>query len=111
MWPFRRRAPEETPETPQEARKRLSIDKRLEEVELELVEVRDTQEKILAAIKKVQGRLLKRVQVAEAALADGESDPTAQDDAAAPASPADYKAQLRQRAWALRGGNNHVHGG
>lgn len=64
MWPFRSRvAPEEPPPD------KRSPNKRMDDLELELLELRDSQEKTLGAIKRIQGRLMKRVQVEEAETA------------------------------------------
>jgi len=102
MWPFRSKPGTDAQETPPVA----SYAHRLDTVELDLIEIRDTQEKVLVAIKKVQGRLLKRVQVAEAALADGEV-PDSSSEAVQPDLPLGprSKADLRHRANALRGIN------
>ena len=42
----------------------------MDDLELELLELRDSQEKTLGAIKRIQGRLMKRVQVEEAEAAE-----------------------------------------
>ena len=92
MWPFQR------PQPPAETPRTASLSKRVDDLELDQLELRETQEKTLAAIKRIQGRLLKRVQTAEAELGPGE----ATDVPAAPAPPVDLKADLRQRVRALR---------
>ncbi len=95
MWPFSRSvAPAETlPD-------KRSPTKRLDDLELELLELRETQEKTMAAIKRIQGRLLKRVQVAEGEMA-AEDQPEAPN--GVPEVPrVDRKAALRQRANQLR---------
>lgn len=92
MWPFQRSSsPAETPRT-------ASLAKRIDDLELDQLELRETQEKTLAAIKRIQGRLLKRVQTAEAELEPQETN----GDAVAPTTPAETKAALRQRAAVLR---------
>ena len=92
MWPFQRsQPPVETPRT-------ASLSKRVDDLELDQLELRETQEKTLAAIKRIQGRLLKRVQTAEAELEPGEPNGTPE----AVTTPADLKAALRQRAAVLR---------
>jgi len=92
MWPFQRSAPPtETPRT-------ASLSKRVDDLELDQLELRETQEKTLAAIKRIQGRLLKRVQTAEAELDPGE--PNGTPEALQP--PVSLKAELRQRAAVLR---------
>lgn len=92
MWPFQRSSsPAETPRT-------ASLAKRIDDLELDQLELRETQEKTLAAIKRIQGRLLKRVQTAEAELEPGEPNGAPE----AIATPADPKAALRQRAAMLR---------
>jgi len=96
MWPFAPAAPAEAPK-PRHS-------KRLDDIELEQLELRDTQEKILVAIRKIQGRLLKRVQEAEAGEngAPGSPEPNAP---AAPVAlhPRNSKAELRTRAARMRG--------
>ncbi len=70
----------------------------MDDLELDQLELRETQEKTLAAIKRIQGRLLKRVQTAEAEL-----DPEATNGAPVVAQPpVSLKAELRQRAAVLR---------
>jgi len=95
MWPFTRRSdPEETAPT-------LSLAKRMDDLELEQLELRDSQEKTLAVIKRIQGRMLKRVQAEEAA--------TPEEGAEAPngqpvqlGGRVDLKSSLRQRVAQLR---------
>jgi len=93
MWPFSRRAaPVDSPRT-------ASLSKRVDDLELEQLELRETQEKTLTAIKKIQGRLIRRVQLAE----DAEVPPEEANGVAPPVTrPADPKAALRQRAAMLR---------
>jgi len=68
MWPFRSKvSPEEPPPD------KRSPNKRMDDLELELLELRDSQEKTLGAIKRIQGRLMKRVQVEEAEEASQEA--------------------------------------
>ena len=92
MWPFPRSQP------PAESPRTASLSKRVDDLELDQLELRETQEKTLAAIKRIQGRLLKRVQTAEAELDPGEGNGAPEP----PATPGDPKAALRQRAAALR---------
>ena len=92
MWPFQRSQP------PGEPPRTASLSKRIDDLELDQLELRETQEKTLAAIKRIQGRLLKRVQSAEAELDPG--DANAAPEAAAP--PVDLKTSLRQRVALLR---------
>jgi hypothetical protein len=92
MWPFQRSSPPaETPRT-------ASLAKRIDDLELDQLELRETQEKTLAAIKRIQGRLLKRVQTAEDQLEVGEPNGTPE----APATLDDPKAALRRSAALLR---------
>jgi len=94
MWPFKARAePETLP----------SVDKRLADLELGLIEVRDSQEKTLAAIKRVQGRLMARIKVEDPGEAPevAPSEPNGQPPAPPPYQ--DPKIALRARAAALRG--------
>lgn len=92
MWPFQRSSPPaETPRT-------ASLAKRIDDLELDNLELRETQEKTLAAIKRIQGRLLKRVQLAEGQLEPEE--PNAAPEALPP--PGDLKTALRQRVAVLR---------
>lgn len=99
MWPFPRREP--TQKHPE------SLTKRLSELELELIEVREIQEKTMAAIKRVQGKMARRVQLgeepsgAEPAAEDGP--PDANGHMALPVGGVDLKAQLRHRAAQMRG--------
>jgi len=93
MWPFGR------PDPPVDTPRTASLSKRVDDLELDQLELRETQEKTLAAIKRIQGRLLKRVQTAEA-----EIEPDATNGAPVlPQTPAELKADLRQRAAILRG--------
>jgi len=93
MWPFSRHtAPKDSPRT-------ASLAKRVDDLELEGLELRETQEKTLTAIKKIQGRLIRRVQLAEDAEA---SPPETNGEEAVPQYPVDPKAVLRQRAAMLR---------
>ena len=92
MWPFQRSSPPaETPRT-------ASLVKRIDDLELDQLELRETQEKTLAAIKRIQGRLLKRVQTAEGQLEPDESNPVPE----VVQPPADLKTALRQRVAVLR---------
>ena len=105
MWPFRRKQPPDTPQTAPEP----SYAHRVASLELEMVEIRDELEKVLAAIKKVQGRLLRRAQLAEEQL-EKATDPEQLALETQP-PPTDRKAALRARAWELRGGHSNVNGG
>jgi len=92
MWPFQRsQPPVETPRT-------ASLSKRVDDLELDQLELRETQEKTLAAIKRIQGRLLKRVQAAEAELEPGDANGTPE----IPQPAGDLKAALRKRVALLR---------
>jgi len=98
MWPFSRRQPLE--ETRADTRTPY---KRLDDLELELIELRDSQEKTLAAIKRIQGRLMKRVAVAEGEEASQEA-PGAPNGIpqAITTNPGNSKAALFARANQLR---------
>lgn len=93
MWPFSR--PPAPPDTPRTA----SLAKRVDDLELDQLELREIQEKILTAIKKIQGRLIRRVQLAEDAEVATE-EPTGGE----PPIPivTDPKAVMRQAAARLR---------
>ena len=97
MWPFRSRV------TPVEVRPDTrSPNKRMYDLELELLELRDSQEKTLGAIKRIQGRLMKRVQVEEAEAAEAApGEPNGTPPIPTPTS-GHSKAQLFARANQLR---------
>ena len=93
MWPFSpSKAPADSPRT-------ASLAKRVDDLELEGMELRESLEKTLTAVKKIQGRLIRRVQLAE----DAEAPPADATDGAEPlALPINPKAALRQAAARLR---------
>ena len=92
MWPFSSKtAPQ--PDPP-------SLLARQESQELELIEIRESQEKIFAAIKRMQGRMLARSKVEEPAQ-DGAGE-TIPPGSLPGVAPLDFKAQLRHRANQLR---------
>jgi len=96
MWlPWRKRTPEEPADT-------RSLTKRVDDLELGQLEARDSQEKTLAAIKRIQGRLMKRVQVEEAEAASQEAPPALEGAPQVARGGLDFKAALRQRAAQLR---------
>lgn len=104
IWPFNRPSP-----NLQIRRNRQAIDG----LELELVELRELLEKIMAAVKRIQGKTYRRKR------AEMELDPPPAEDGihptptvpvgAVPApqppygQPIDFKAELRRRAASLRG--------
>ena len=95
MWPFK------TKRDPTDALVKPSVPKRMDDIELELLELRDTQEKTLAAVKKIQGRLMARVKVEEAAEVTAQ-DPLEATNAMHLVPGGDLKAELRHRANQLR---------
>lgn len=105
MWPF----PKRTPDTPRvEPVTLAALHHRMAEFELEQIEARDQLEKVLAAVKRLQGKLLRRVQLAE----EASGSPVTDDETPTPVlTKGDHKAQLRHRANALRRGVSDVNGG
>jgi len=74
----------------------------MDDLELEQLELRDSQEKTLSAIKRIQGRLMKRVQTEEADAAAQDGAPPLEGAPQVARGGLDFKAALRQRAAQLR---------
>ena len=95
MWnPFRT----QTPDSPQ----KLRIGRRMDDLELEMMEQRETSEKVLQAVKRIQGRLLKRVQQADADAAAEDTPEATNPEQLALMPTGDPKAMMRQQAALLR---------
>jgi len=77
----------------------------MDDLEVEQLELRDSQEKTLAVIRRIQGRMLKRQQAEEpeATAEDAPGATTGQQIGVG--GRIDLKAQLRQRAAQLRSGH------